>query len=125
MKPLKFASLIALALLSAHTAFAQVTFKDPWVRASVPRQKSTGAFMQLTATQYKRLVEARSPVANAVEIHEMAMEGDVMKMRAGSRDRSARRQGRRDQARRRLSRHADRPETAAQGRRHRAHHIGC
>ena len=53
-----------------------------WVRATVPAQKSTGAFMQLTAPAGARLVEARSPAAGVVEIHEMAMVDNVMKMRA-------------------------------------------
>ncbi len=70
-----------LALL-ALPAFAQVTVTDPWVRGTVPQQKATGAFMQLTAAQDTRLVAARSPVAGVVEIHEMAMEKDIMRMRA-------------------------------------------
>ena len=61
---------------------AQVTVKDPWVRATVPAQKATGAFMQITSAQDARLVEAKSPVAGVVEVHEMVMEKDVMKMRA-------------------------------------------
>ena len=73
---------IALMSLSAH-AMAQVAVevKDPWVRATVAQQKATGAFMQLTAKNDSKLVEARSPVAGVVEIHEMAMDKDVMKMR--------------------------------------------
>jgi len=73
---------VAVASLLAGTAQAQVTVKDPWVRATVPQQKATGAFMQLSAAQDTRLVEVRSPVAGAVEIHEMKMENNVMKMRA-------------------------------------------
>lgn len=69
----------AAFVLPAH---AQVTVKEPWVRATVAQQKATGAFMQITSAQDARLVEARSPVAGVVEIHEMAMEKDVMKMRA-------------------------------------------
>ncbi|MCY1374804.1 Copper chaperone PCu(A)C [compost metagenome] len=38
--------------------------------------------MQLTATSDSRVVQATSPVAGVVEIHEMTMENDVMKMRA-------------------------------------------
>jgi copper(I)-binding protein len=38
--------------------------------------------MQITSAQDARLVEARSPVAGVVEVHEMVMEKDVMKMRA-------------------------------------------
>ena len=73
----------ALASLSlAAAAHAQVTVSDPWVRATVPQQKATGAFMQLTAAKEARLVSASSPVAGVVEIHEMAMTDNVMKMRA-------------------------------------------
>jgi copper(I)-binding protein len=76
-------SLAALALtVACGNAFAQVTVKDPWVRATVPAQKSTGAFMQLTAAQDMRLVQASSPAAGVVELHEMRMENNVMKMSA-------------------------------------------
>lgn len=76
--------LISIALVAATAgAFAQssVEIKDPWVRATVAQQKATGAFMQLTAKADSKLVEARSPVAGVVEIHEMAMDNNVMKMR--------------------------------------------
>jgi copper(I)-binding protein len=72
----------ALAAFPAASALAQVAVGDPWVRATVPQQQASGAFMTLTATQSARLVEARSPVAGVVEIHEMTMDGSVMKMRA-------------------------------------------
>jgi len=72
---------ILFAALSA-TAAAQVTVGDPWVRATVPQQKATGAFMSITAAKGARLVDAKSPVAGVVEIHEMAMENNIMKMRA-------------------------------------------
>lgn len=76
----------AFAIVAAFAvpAHAQVTVKDPWVRGTVSQQKATGAFMQITSTQDARLVEARSPVAGVVEVHEMTMEKDVMKMRAVS-----------------------------------------
>ena len=38
--------------------------------------------MRITSAQDARLVEARSPVAGLVEVHEMSMDKDVMKMRA-------------------------------------------
>jgi copper(I)-binding protein len=55
---------------------------DAWARATVVGQKGTGAFMKLTAPEGATLVGAVSPVAGVVEIHEMAMEGNVMRMRA-------------------------------------------
>jgi copper(I)-binding protein len=63
-------------------AFAQTTVKDPWVRGTVAQQKATGMFAQITSASGGKLVSASSPAAGVVEIHEMAMEGDVMKMRA-------------------------------------------
>jgi hypothetical protein len=58
----------------------QVT--DAWVRATVPGQKGTGAFMKITAKEGMRLVGVSSPVAGVAEVHEMKMENDIMKMRA-------------------------------------------
>jgi copper(I)-binding protein len=79
MKHLVIAALMALT----STAWAQSTVKveDAWVRGTVAQQKATGAFMRLTPSANARLVEASSPVAGVTEIHEMAMEKDVMKMR--------------------------------------------
>ena len=73
---------LAALIFAAFPVMAQVTVKDPWVRATVSAQKATGAFMQITSAQDARLVEASSPLAGVVEVHEMSMEKDVMKMRA-------------------------------------------
>jgi periplasmic copper chaperone A len=79
----RFTFLISLALaLASLAASAQVTVSEPWVRATVPQQKATGAFMKLQSTQDAKLVSAKSPAAGIVEVHEMAMDGGVMKMRA-------------------------------------------
>jgi copper(I)-binding protein len=73
----------ALVLAVAPTvALAQVAVADPWVRGTVAGQRATGAFMKLTPAADQKLVAAASPVAKIVEIHEMAMDGGVMKMRA-------------------------------------------
>jgi copper(I)-binding protein len=73
---------VAALIFAALPVMAQVTVKDPWVRATVSQQKATGAFMQITSAQDAQLVSASSPVAGVVEVHEMTMEKDVMKMRA-------------------------------------------
>lgn len=80
MKPIT-RILIASAALFAANAHAQVTVKDAWVRATVPQQKATGAFMQLNAAKDTRLVSASSSVTPLVEVHEMAMQDNVMRMR--------------------------------------------
>ncbi|MEY4754970.1 MAG: hypothetical protein RJA44_2645 [Pseudomonadota bacterium] len=72
----------ALSLLSASLAHAEVSVKEPWVRATVASQKATGAFMQISSTEPVRLVEVRSAAAKIVEVHEMKMEGDRMVMQA-------------------------------------------
>lgn len=79
MKKSLVASILALAM---SPLFAQVNVEDPWVRGTVPQQRATGAFMLLTAESDSRLVAAESPLAGVVEIHEMTMENDVMRMRA-------------------------------------------
>jgi hypothetical protein len=71
-------SVLALALPAA----AQVSVAEPWVRGTVTGQKATGAFMQIRSASDAALVGAASPVAKVVEIHEMKMDGGVMKMSA-------------------------------------------
>ena len=81
MQPVKH-GLAALFLMSLGLpALAQTTVSDAWVRASVPHQQSTGAFMTLTADADSKLVSVASPVAKTVQVHEMTMNGDVMGMR--------------------------------------------
>lgn len=74
--------LIAATLVTTSVAHAQTTVAEPWVRSTVAGQKATGAFLQITSATGGKLVSASSPVAGVVEIHEMTMEGNVMKMRA-------------------------------------------
>lgn len=81
-KPLTTRLALAAALLLSGLAHAQVSVQDAWVRATVPQQKATGAFMRLTAPQDMRLVGASSPVAGVTEVHEMKLVDNVMKMRA-------------------------------------------
>lgn len=80
MKQKLFAAALALA---CSTLYAQtVEVRDAWVRSTVQGQKGTGAFMKITAEDGTKLVSVSSPVAGVAEVHEMKMEGDVMKMRA-------------------------------------------
>ena len=75
------APVAALPVVAAAIA-APVVADGAWARASVAGQKATGAFVRLTASTATRLVRAESAAAGVTEIHEMKMEGDVMKMRA-------------------------------------------
>ncbi len=82
----QFKSSVVAALLAISSGvFAQtapVKVDKAWARATVQGQKGTGAFMSITATEGTKLVGLTSPVAGVAEVHEMKMEGDVMKMRA-------------------------------------------
>ena len=81
---LKSVALAALLAISG-SSFAQtapVKVDKAWARATVQGQKGTGAFMSITASEGTKLVGLSTPVAGVAEVHEMKMEGDVMKMRA-------------------------------------------
>lgn len=70
------------APVAQSTASGQaVQVSNAWVRATVPGQKGSGAFMKLTSRTATRLVGISTPVAGVAEVHEMKMEGDVMRMR--------------------------------------------
>ncbi|WP_323144379.1 copper chaperone PCu(A)C [Massilia phyllosphaerae] len=73
--------LIFFAGLIACAVHAQIIVSDPWVRATVPGQHATGAFLHIQSRTDSKLVRANSPIARVVEVHKMTMEHDVMRMR--------------------------------------------
>ena len=74
--------ILSMSLISTG-AFAQaVDVQGAWARATVQGQMASGAFMKLTAKDGTKLVGVASPVAGVTEVHEMKLDGDVMKMRA-------------------------------------------
>ena len=80
------AALLVLAALpaAAHDyKLGTLEIATPWTRATAPTAKSGGGFMTITnkGTTADRLVAARSNVSSKVEIHEMRMDGSVMRMR--------------------------------------------
>lgn len=83
MQAIKTQLLVAVLALGCAAAHAQsVEVKDAWVRATVTGQKGTGGFMKLTSKTPLQLVGVKSPAAGVAEVHEMKMDGDVMRMRA-------------------------------------------
>lgn len=72
----------ALALGSASLYAQTVEVQGAWARATVPGQTASGAFMKITAKEGAQLVGADSTAAEVVEVHEMRLEGNVMRMRA-------------------------------------------
>lgn len=67
---------------ASATATAPVAVEGAWVRATVKGQTGTGGFMTLRADRDLTLVGFRSAAAPHAELHEMQMDGDVMRMRA-------------------------------------------
>jgi copper(I)-binding protein len=57
--------------------------EHPWTRATASTAKTGGGFLTITnkGTTPDRLIAARSPVSLKVEVHEMKMDGSVMRMR--------------------------------------------
>ena len=82
MKRLAVTAVMALALAAHAQRSADIEVKSAWARPTVAGQMGTGAFMHLTSKEGARLLGASSDVAGVVEIHEMAMQGNVMQMRA-------------------------------------------
>jgi copper(I)-binding protein len=59
-----------------------IKVEHAYTRATVPGQQVAGGFMKIeNKGGVDLLVSASSPVAGEVQLHEMAMEGNVMKMR--------------------------------------------
>lgn len=83
---MSFRSLFAATVLTttglSAWADAPVQIDAPWARATVAGQQATGAFMRITAQEPLQLVGVSTPAAALSEVHEMKMEGDVMRMRA-------------------------------------------
>ena len=82
---MKINSLLVAAVLfttatGAMAADAALEVQAAWARATVKGQMATGAFMTLTAKTDGKLVGVVSPAAGVVQVHEMKMEGGVMKM---------------------------------------------
>lgn len=81
-------SLVALALLTALTASAgaqrsSVKAEDAWVRQPAPSRDVTAAYLVLVndSDDAVRVVAGESTMAKTVELHEMAMDGSMMRMR--------------------------------------------
>lgn len=82
-------SLLALLSLVASPAIARdytlgaLQIGNPWTRATPSTAPSGGGFLSITntGTTPDRLISAKSPAAGMVEVHEMKMDGNIMRMR--------------------------------------------
>lgn len=77
-------TVLATALFAAVSAYAQATVKvdGAWARPTVQGQNVGGGYLRITGgAAADRLLSATAGVSRTVELHSMAMEGDVMRMR--------------------------------------------
>ena len=89
MTTLRLAASLLLALQFAAPAVAHdyklgaLEIGDPWARATPPTAPTGGGYLSIknTGTTPDRLLSISSPAAETVQVHEMKMEGNVMRMR--------------------------------------------
>lgn len=80
---MKFRLFAAAVFIAASTAcHAEVKVEGAWVRPSVQGQTTSAAYMTLTCDADTSLVAVRSPATGSAQLHEMKMDGSVMRMRA-------------------------------------------
>jgi copper(I)-binding protein len=77
-------TLVFASIVQAHEfKLGDIQIIHPFARATVPGQSSGSAYLKLEnkGKTDDKLIEVQSPIAKSVELHEMQMSGDVMKMR--------------------------------------------
>jgi periplasmic copper chaperone A len=85
MKKLIGAAALTLATFAAYAhefKAGAITIGHPYARATAAGQPTGGGFMKfVNAGGNDKLLSVSAAVSKSVELHEMKMEGDVMKMR--------------------------------------------
>ncbi|MFI5033345.1 MAG: copper chaperone PCu(A)C [Reyranellales bacterium] len=81
-------ALLALLLVAAPAVahdykLGALEIDQPWARATPPTAPTGGGYLSVknTGTTPDRLMSASSPAAGAVQVHQMKMEGSIMRMR--------------------------------------------
>lgn len=76
-------ALLAVPAIAHDYKVGALEISHPWTRATPATAQSGGGFLTITnkGTTPDRLVAARSGASDRVEIHEMKMDGNVMRMR--------------------------------------------
>jgi len=73
----------SVASFATDYTLGDLVIENPRARATPPGAPVSGGYMMIrnNGAEADRLIGGSAPFAGKVEIHEMAMEGDVMKMR--------------------------------------------
>lgn len=83
-RPAAVAGLCLSLLFAARVdagADSAVHVSDAWVRETVPGQRVGAAYMRIRSKERIDLVRVESAVSKSAELHQMSMQGGVMKMR--------------------------------------------
>ena len=68
--------------LAQNPAFTNIKIENAYTRATAPGQQAAVGFLKIdNKGNADQLLGASSPAAGEVQLHEMAMDGNVMKMR--------------------------------------------
>ena len=71
----------AASIQAQEAKVGSIKIENAYVRATAPGQPAAGAFMKIDNSGVAdQLVSASSPAAGEVQLHQMSMEGNVMKM---------------------------------------------
>jgi periplasmic copper chaperone A len=86
LRRLALAALVAILALPAFALdykLGAIEIGQPWTRATPPTAESGGGYLVLknTGATPDRLIAVKSPAADKVEIHEMKLDGNIMRMR--------------------------------------------
>ena len=78
-----FAALATSPTLAHDYAVGSLKIGHPWARATPKGASVGGGYMKIanTGTASDRLIGGSTDISDSFEVHEMKMEGDVMKMR--------------------------------------------
>ena len=78
---ISFVAALAACAVSLPSWAANISVTDAWARATMPGQPVSGAYLRIQSDADARLIGVSSSVVPRVEMHEMKMDGDVMRMR--------------------------------------------
>lgn len=76
-------AVLASPASAGDAAVGSIAVKQAWTRVTPPSAKVAGGFMTITnnGKETDRLIGGSAAIAGRLEVHEMAMDGGVMKMR--------------------------------------------
>lgn len=77
------AATVAMPALAEDVSSGDLTLGQPYMRATPPNAKVAGGYMTITnsGSRADTLTGGSADFADEIQVHEMAMEGDVMRMR--------------------------------------------